>query len=73
LTVLPTPQHDDRIEISLIFTSSSGIGVSFAEEMFEDLVNTSIQFSANPNGPLPMPDELCAMEVKVLDKEEKHK
>jgi hypothetical protein len=49
---LSTPQQDDQMEISLIFTSSSGITLSFAEEMFEALGRTAIQFSTNPNDPL---------------------
>ena len=70
LTVLSTPQEDDRIEISLIFTSSSGLTLSFAEEMFEALVETSIQFSRHPSGPLPTLEVLCSMERKYLDEEE---
>lgn len=70
LTVLSTPQEDNQIEISLIFTSSSGITFSFAEEMFEAIVNTSLEFSTQPNALLATPDSLCAMERKALDGEE---
>jgi hypothetical protein len=56
------------MEISLIFTSSSGITTLFiAEEMFEALIHTTIQFSTNPNNPLQAPEYLLAMERKTLD------
>jgi aryl carrier-like protein len=70
LTVLSTPQHDDQIEISLIFTSTSGITRSFAEEIFEALVETSVNFSMDPRAALPIPAELCSLERKTLDEEE---
>jgi hypothetical protein len=70
LTVLSTPQPDDQVEISLIFTSSSGITLSFAEEMFEALVDTSIEFPMNATSPLPTPEDISSLESKALDEEE---
>lgn len=69
LTVLSTPQHDDQIEISLIFTNS-GITRQFAEEIFEVLVETSMNFSTNPRAPLPALTKLSSMERKTLNDEE---
>lgn len=70
LTVLSTPQPNDQIEISLIFTSSSGITLSFAEEMFEALIDTSIEFSMTTTSPLPTPEDISSLESKALDEEE---
>jgi aryl carrier-like protein len=69
LTILSTPQHDDLIEISLIFTSNSGLTRSYVEEIFEALVNTSIRFSTDPQEPLPTLRDLCSIKSKVLDEE----
>jgi len=70
LTVLSTPQPDDQIEISLIFTSSSGITLSFAEEMFEALVDTAMEFSGGAACPLPIPGDLCSLNSRALHEEE---
>jgi len=69
LTVLSTPQHDDLIEISLIFTSNSGLTRSYVEEIFEALVDTLIRFSTDPQAPLPTLRDLCSIESNVLDEE----
>jgi hypothetical protein len=62
------PEYRQACEISLTFTSSSGITTLFiAEEMFEALIHTTIQFSTNPNNPLQAPEYLLAMERKTLD------
>jgi aryl carrier-like protein len=67
LTVLSTPQEDDDIEISLTFTSNSGITSSFASEMFEALCETAIDFSLNPMSILPSPTQLSLVQRKTLD------
>jgi len=67
ITVLSTPQGDDKIEISLIFTNDSGITRPFAEEMFEALCTTSTEFSTNPDKTLPSPAELSEMKCRTLD------
>jgi aryl carrier-like protein len=69
LTVLSTPQNDGQIEISLIFTSSSGISQLFAEEIFEALVETAVTFSTSPTTFLPSPAELLSSDRKTLDED----
>ncbi|TAQ85918.1 hypothetical protein B7494_g5755 [Chlorociboria aeruginascens] len=67
LTVLSTPQGADEVEISLFFTASSnGITKTFAEKLFEMLCTTSENLSTNPEGPLPSPEDLAAMDSQVL-------
>jgi len=67
ITVLSTPQGDEKIEISLIFSNDSGISQSFAEEMFDVLCSTSTDFSMNPNQRLPSPTELSELKRQTLD------
>jgi aryl carrier-like protein len=67
LTVLSTPQENDDIEISLTYTSTSGITDSFASEMFEALCKTTMGFSVNPRAMLPSPTELSLVQRKTLD------
>ena len=67
ITILSTPQEDDSIEISLIFTKSFGITIEFAEELFEELCNTSKAFSENPNAVLPSPSELSALPRQTIE------
>ena len=67
LTVLSTPQGGYEIEISLIFTSNSGITRSFADMVFDKLCETSASFSADPTAPLPKPAELSAMQPQTLN------
>jgi aryl carrier-like protein len=67
LTVLSTPQSGDEIEISLIFTSNSGITTSFAEAMFESLCQASVEFPNDLQAPLPSPTELSVMRRRTLD------
>jgi len=67
ITVLSTPQGDEKIEISLIFSNNSGITQAFAEEMFDVLCSTSTDFSMNPDQKLPSPTELSEMECQTID------
>jgi hypothetical protein len=67
ITVLSTPQGNDKIEISLIFTNNSGITRTFAEEMFDVLCTTATEFSMNPDQTLPSPTDLSEMERQTLD------
>jgi len=66
ITILSTPQEDDSIEINLIFTENSGITTEFAEDLFEELCNTSTAFSENPNTMLPSPSELSELPQQTL-------
>ncbi|KAH6670809.1 nonribosomal peptide synthase [Halenospora varia] len=70
LTILSTPQDNDEIEISLTFTSNSGITLSFATEIFEVLCETAVTFSKSPGAKLPSPSELLSHQRKTLDLEE---
>ncbi|KUJ23668.1 condensation-domain-containing protein [Mollisia scopiformis] len=67
LTVLSTPQEGNQIEISLIFTSNSGITLPFAEAMFEALCETAVSFPKDPMASLPPPPELSLMPQRTLD------
>ena len=67
LTVLSTPQGDDKIEISLIFTEGSGIESTFAEELFEALCETSTAFATDPHAALPSPSELKEHEQRTVE------
>ncbi|KAH7407957.1 nonribosomal peptide synthase [Cadophora sp. MPI-SDFR-AT-0126] len=66
LTIFSTPQNDDEIEISLIFTKNSGVTHTFAESMFEVLCETSVTFSTNTGAMLPVPNELSALPRQTL-------
>jgi hypothetical protein len=67
ITVLSTPQADERIEICLIFTEKSGITREFAEHLFDELCVTFTSFAENPDAMLPSPSELLAMKPQTLD------
>jgi hypothetical protein len=67
LTVLSTPQGNDEIELSLVFTSNSGINRAFADEVFEMLCSVSTEFSLNPTMALPSTNELSKMQPQILE------
>jgi hypothetical protein len=66
ITILSTPQENDGIEISLIFTANSGVTLPFAEKLFESLCDTVVSFSSDPEGILPTPNELSSLEKQIL-------
>lgn len=67
ITVLSTPQGGDKVEISLIFANDSGITRVFAEEIFEALCTTSVNFSMYPEEAVPPPSELSKMVSRTLE------
>ncbi|KAH8602265.1 nonribosomal peptide synthase [Bisporella sp. PMI_857] len=67
ITILSTPQDDEKIEISLIFTENSGAPAAIAEKLFEQLCATSVAFSDDPHTALPTASELSGRPSQVLE------
>ncbi|RDL40219.1 uncharacterized protein BP5553_00198 [Venustampulla echinocandica] len=66
LTVLSTPQGDDSIEISLVFTSNTGVTLALANQLFESLCEIAITFTTDSMAPLPKPTVLSALLNRTL-------
>lgn len=66
ITILSTPQIDDNVELSLIYTTSSGVPPELASKLFESLCTTSTAFAESPASRLPSPAELLQSEKQIL-------
>lgn len=67
ISVLSNPVGSNKCEINLTFSRNGEITPIFAQKVLHMLCNTASSFLADPNAPLPSPQQLCDLPVQTIE------